>query len=411
MTPVDALSPDQRAVLQLLLKQGKRYEELAALLRIDASAVRQRAVAALERLGPETELSAGRRAELTDWLLGQQDEAESRRTVAYVEEHRPALAWAAAVADALEASELGGARLPALPEDAAGGAAAEAGDGAAVDAADEADDDATDEVGAAVAPGATGDERPEGAARSDDAGEPSADDAASATTDDAPSSDEEDDPEDATGEPAAARPSEPAGRETPGPRPAPGGALPGFGGPAAPKQPASKLGGALLLAGIAIVLAVALVWALGHDGDDGADTPTVARTLPSDEASTTETTPSDAVLPVAQINLYGVDGSDAIGVARLYEQGDERVIGIDAEKLARNTEGDQYALWLTGGPNGSARRLGFIEKVGRSGRISVATTLPANADRFKRLVISLETTDTARQPAQPTLAGRLRLPD
>ena len=46
MSPVDALPADQRAVVQLLLKQGKSYGELADLLRIDEGAVRERAVSA-----------------------------------------------------------------------------------------------------------------------------------------------------------------------------------------------------------------------------------------------------------------------------------------------------------------------------------------------------------------------------
>ena len=52
MSRIDDLAPDQRAVLQLLLKQGKSYVELATLLRITPDAVRDRAVAALEELGP-----------------------------------------------------------------------------------------------------------------------------------------------------------------------------------------------------------------------------------------------------------------------------------------------------------------------------------------------------------------------
>lgn len=345
MTPLDALSPDQRAVLQLLLKQGKRYEELAALLRIDAGSVRQRAIAALDALGPETELVAGRRAQLTDWLLGQQDPAEIDRTLDLLEASAGARAWTAAVASELRAGGLGGERLPDVP--AAAGPAEQAAPAAAT--------------------------APDAAAPRSPAPEP----------DDEPPRVADDDAEHLS-------------------------RMPGFSEPPADdgRPPASRLGGALLLAGIVIVIAAALVWALTQ-GDDGETqtNPTVAQTTP------TQTTPSDqeALVPVAQINLYGTGGSDAVGVARLYEQGSQRVVGIDAQGLERNTSADQYALWLTEGPNGSARRLGFIEKVRRNGRLSVATALPANAGRFKRMVISRETTATGRTPAEPVLSGRLRL--
>src|SRR5256714_15253589 len=57
MTEIDALPADQRAVLQLLVKQGQTYDALSGLLNIDPAAVRERAHAALEALGPD----AGRR--------------------------------------------------------------------------------------------------------------------------------------------------------------------------------------------------------------------------------------------------------------------------------------------------------------------------------------------------------------
>src|SRR5205814_10084105 len=73
MSGIDDLAPDQRAVLQLLLKQGKAYVELAALLRIAPDAVRERAAAALDELGPRegAQLAPERRAEIADYLLGQ----------------------------------------------------------------------------------------------------------------------------------------------------------------------------------------------------------------------------------------------------------------------------------------------------------------------------------------------------
>ena len=53
MASLESLPADQRAVLQLLLKQGKSYEDLSGLLRIDTTAVRERAHDAVASLGPE----------------------------------------------------------------------------------------------------------------------------------------------------------------------------------------------------------------------------------------------------------------------------------------------------------------------------------------------------------------------
>src|SRR3954467_2427259 len=87
MTPIDDLAPDQRAVLQLLLKQGKAYTELATLLRISPDAVGERAVTALEALGPRdgAPLPAERRGEIADYLLGQQSASERQATREFLE--------------------------------------------------------------------------------------------------------------------------------------------------------------------------------------------------------------------------------------------------------------------------------------------------------------------------------------
>jgi Sigma-70, region 4/Anti-sigma-K factor rskA len=61
MTELDRLPPDQRAVLSLLLERGRSYSEVADLLAIPESAVRERAHAALDALANDS-ASAGRSA-------------------------------------------------------------------------------------------------------------------------------------------------------------------------------------------------------------------------------------------------------------------------------------------------------------------------------------------------------------
>src|SRR6478609_2978469 len=105
MSQFDSLPADQKAVVQLLLRQGRSYEELSGLLKLEPEAVRQRAHRALDALGGRDDLGASlgddRRAELSDWLLGQQSGSGAER------------AWARTVGDQLR--PVGGDRIPAVP--------------------------------------------------------------------------------------------------------------------------------------------------------------------------------------------------------------------------------------------------------------------------------------------------------
>src|SRR4051794_24792236 len=111
MSTLDSLPADQRAVLSLLLLQGRSYEDIGAALRISEAALRERAHGALATLGPQDAgLSARRRAEIGDWLLLQGPEDERAETEAFLVRSDTGRAWAAAGADALR--PLGGDHVP-----------------------------------------------------------------------------------------------------------------------------------------------------------------------------------------------------------------------------------------------------------------------------------------------------------
>lgn len=118
MSPIASLPADQQAVLNLLLKQGKSYEELAALLRIDRAVVEDRAHAALDSLGPEdlAGLTDDRRREIADYLLGQQSASERAATRQLLEDSAAARAWARVVSG--ELAPIGGDALPEIPNGA-----------------------------------------------------------------------------------------------------------------------------------------------------------------------------------------------------------------------------------------------------------------------------------------------------
>jgi len=115
MSRLDELPPDQRAALSLLLRQRKKYAEVATLLGVPEQAVHDRAHAALAVLAPRQarELSADRRREIGDYLLGQESVAERLSTRAYLNGAAPARAWARVIA--AELAPLSSTPLPEIP--------------------------------------------------------------------------------------------------------------------------------------------------------------------------------------------------------------------------------------------------------------------------------------------------------
>jgi hypothetical protein len=117
MASLETLPPDQRAVLELVLRRGRSYEQIAELLSIDRAGVRERALAALDALGPQTGVPSERRALITDYLLG----ALPGRVANDVRDHLAGSpserAWARVVASELQ--PLASEPLPEIPVAAA----------------------------------------------------------------------------------------------------------------------------------------------------------------------------------------------------------------------------------------------------------------------------------------------------
>ena len=144
MSRLDALPADQKAVLQLLLRQGKSYDDLSGLLKLDADAVRARAHDALDASarGPAASPpSAGTRSPTS--CSASRSPSRRRRRAPSSTAPAAGRAWAHGVARELE--PLAGDRLPELPAEAepvepapAAAPAAAAGEAATTeDAADE----------------------------------------------------------------------------------------------------------------------------------------------------------------------------------------------------------------------------------------------------------------------------------
>jgi hypothetical protein len=173
---LDRLPPDQRAVVQLVLARGKTYDEIAKLLSIDRAAVRDRALAAFDALGPKTRVPATQRALITDYLLGQLPARVSKEVHHNLAETASERAWARVVVS--ELASVAARPLPEIPvamvepepeppswrrrrqQEDARGAAAEVPAGAGVDA-----DVAAPETRSAATAPATESAEPEGPRR------------------------------------------------------------------------------------------------------------------------------------------------------------------------------------------------------------------------------------------------------
>jgi Sigma-70, region 4 len=111
MGSLDTLPPDQRAVIDLVLRRGRSYDDIARLLAIDRAAVRARALAAFEAIGPDTGIAPESRALITDYLLGQLPDRVAEQTRERLAGSPYDRAWARVLA-----SELGPIANEPLPE-------------------------------------------------------------------------------------------------------------------------------------------------------------------------------------------------------------------------------------------------------------------------------------------------------
>jgi hypothetical protein len=111
-----APTPDQQAVLELLLQPGRTYADLAQLLGIDEEEVRSRARAGLAALGGA---DPDRSVVLSDYLLGQADPIGRAEAARHLREDPADLELARRICERLREIRVD-AELPRLPGKAAG---------------------------------------------------------------------------------------------------------------------------------------------------------------------------------------------------------------------------------------------------------------------------------------------------
>lgn len=308
MPRIDELPADQRAALQLLLKQGRTYAEIAQLLRIEERAVRERARAALDALGPEDvdDLDLSEQDDVADYLLGQQSASGRARTRRFLEESAAGRAWARTVAGELRPLAADG--LPDIPSEPA-----------EVDEAFDALQKRTEHR-----------------------------------------------------------------QKT---------------------EQSSRVGGAILLGALAIVLVVAVLFVtgvIGGDDDDGGS-------ADGGSGTQTQTTPAGQPSIEAQINLTPPQGSEskALGVAQIAVQGEQRAVLLAGQNLQAANKDRFYAIWLYTRKD-RAKFLGFPDPQPTSdGRLGTTFELPAEAKDYKDLVVTRETVEEPKTPGTIVLQGPL----
>lgn len=117
MATFDQLSDEQRAIVELVLQQGKSYDELSDMLSMPEARVRELARDALVELAPISARGVEEdwRGQLADYVLGQQAGPEATATRGHLRRSEAARSWTRSLLDSLEQLYPGG-DVPAIPE-------------------------------------------------------------------------------------------------------------------------------------------------------------------------------------------------------------------------------------------------------------------------------------------------------
>jgi hypothetical protein len=138
-------------------------------------------------------------------------------------------------------------------------------------------------------------------------------------------------------------------------------------------------------------------------------TSTPSPTTTGTASTATSTTATKAKL-LAEIELTAPSGGKhTTGVAQVIQDGKITGIVIVADGVPANTKANAYAVWLYNSP-ASAHLLGFVDaSVARNGKLQTEGELPANARRYRQLLVTLETQSAPKKPGKVVLQGAFSL--
>jgi hypothetical protein len=409
MATLDSLPGDQRAVLQLVLGRGRSYDEIARLLTINPDAVRERAHAATDALGPQLRVPEANRQAICDYLLGQlpdHDVPAVREMLAHAADER---AWAHGVREQL--ASLSAIGLPEIPGDTgapSGSPTASAQTGPVASVAS---------VAPETAPAAPMAPAPNPAPMAPVAPAPVI----------APPSAEGTSPPDPTpaGDVASDTPASrrrglrrgraPQTAKTPKARTPSRAERRAAAADGTPRS--SRRGGIVVIAVTVIVIAAVLIIVAKHHHSHSTVAAASSSVTQTNPASATQTSTGAASTSgasttgakvITQINLSpSTAGSKAAAIADVLQEGTEREVAIVGQDLPANTKHNSYEVWLYNSQS-DAVSLGFVDPgVSANGKLSAAGPLPANASRYRKLVVTTETVAHPKTPGPIVLAGRI----
>lgn len=335
----------------MVLQRGRTYDEIANLLSIDRSAVRQRALDACDALTPDGIAPGPEQALVTDYLLSQLPEQVAEQVYIYLEAADGDREWAGTIADRLE--PLASKPLPEVPVAAPlGSDEAALGDQPYMD---------PKPLAPAAAPGP--------------------------------------------------QPASPA-RIGPDAPPAPG-AQPARARPREPRR-ISGIVVAGLSALTAIIAAVVIVLIANSGSSSPKPKRVYTYTHPGGRTATqtkttvsTTTTAGSGLQILAAMNLTSpVGATKTIGVAQVVRDNGVLGIVIVAQDVPANSAQNAYGVWLYNSAT-SYKFLGFDPNlVGKNEKLEIAPSpLPADASDFKRLLITVETQQKPKTPGEVVLSA------
>jgi hypothetical protein len=352
MASLDSLPADQRAVIQLVLQQGRRYDDIASMLSIDRAGVRQRALDAFDALGPENSIAAPQRALLTDYLLGQLPARVAEQVHDAIADDPAQRAWLRVVA--AEVGGLSSAGLPAIP-----------------------------------APGAS---TPRRTRRTEPAlpvpAAPAAAPAAESQT--------------RRSRRSGARSGTPDGLGGSSRR---GGAI---------LLGVSAVLTIAVIVVILLFALGGSSNKPARTASSKTTTPTSASTAASTSASTAATTGTATSASgekfLGQVNLNSPSGvKGRAGVAQVVMAHSTLGLLLVAQGMPANTKRNAYAVWLYNS-NSDSHLVGFVDaRVGSNGRLETEGQLPSNVAHYKHMLVTLETAQNPKTPGPILLEGSISL--
>jgi hypothetical protein len=177
---------------------------------------------------------------------------------------------------------------------------------------------------------------------------------------------------------------------------------------AAQALPSSRRAGAVLLAALAIAVGLGIAALAG--AFSGSSHPRSARSAGSGATGAAANATAPKATEGRRITLRPPNpASKAAGVAQVLYEGNQYAFYLAAEHLPPSKgKGFFYAVWLYNSPT-SAEALSRSPDVGANGRLQGGALLPADAARYRRMVLTRETSERPTRPGPIVLSGAFGL--